>query len=457
MHPMISARAFNTPLMIDPRKAAAFMQGFGGRILGDFDMENGEVDAEAMSPATRPLSSLLDGRLDRTIERDPDYAYAVVDGIAVIPITGVLVHRGSWLGKSSGQTSFEGIMAQINAAADDLRVRGIALEIDSYGGEVAGCFDLADRIRAVAEQKPTWAFVGEHAYSAGYAIASQANRVVLPRTGGVGSIGVICMHADFSEALEDDGVKVTLIHAGAHKADGNPYQALPEAVRAEMQAQMEELREIFAETVAAGRKSLLDVEAAKATEAKCFMGQEAVAKGLADQVSNLVGAFDEFASNVNGRASIGRPGNGPFGQKPKGSKSMKDDDKNARVEAEELDDETDQADPDAEQDDDDEPDTDGVGGGESAQAQERNRVAAILTCEEAEGREEQARFFALNTDMSVEQAKAALATAPKSDAGAGPLSRAMEGDDSDVADGAPDDAGGASMASLIRDRFPTAD
>ena len=60
--------------------------------------------------------------------------------------------------------------------------------IDSFGGEVAGAFDLADRIRAVRAQKPVHAFVAEHALSAGYVLASQADQIILPRTGAVGSI-----------------------------------------------------------------------------------------------------------------------------------------------------------------------------------------------------------------------------------------------------------------------------
>mgnify|MGYP006185249599 FL=1 len=84
----------------------------------------------------------------------------------------MLIHRGSWIGQSSGQTSYEGIAAQIEAAASDPSVRGLALEIDSFGGEVAGVFDLADQIRAVRATKPVWAFVAEHAFSAGYALWS---------------------------------------------------------------------------------------------------------------------------------------------------------------------------------------------------------------------------------------------------------------------------------------------
>ena len=120
----------------------------------------------------------------------------MVDGIAVIEIAGTLVHRGAWIGQSSGMTSYEGIAAQLQAALADPGVRGIALDIDSFGGEVAGAFDLADRIRAARAQKPVHAFIAEHALSAGYVLASQADHIILPRTGAVGSIGVVALHTD---------------------------------------------------------------------------------------------------------------------------------------------------------------------------------------------------------------------------------------------------------------------
>lgn len=132
-----------------------------------------------------------------------------------------------WIGQSSGLTSYEGLATQIDAAVHDPSIRGIALEIDSFGGEVAGAFDLADHVRAARDTKPVHAFLAEHALSAGYALASQATRITLPRTGAAGSIGVITMHTDMSGMLAQKGVAVTLIHAGAQKADGNPVPPCP--------------------------------------------------------------------------------------------------------------------------------------------------------------------------------------------------------------------------------------
>jgi signal peptide peptidase SppA len=294
LHARIAARAFNTPLLVEPSKAMAFLSGLGPRILGRrIDVADSD-EAPAGTSALPARASILAGNLAERIQHHGDAPYPVVDGIAVIEISGVLIHRGSWIGQSSGQTSYEGIAAQIEAAARDPNVRGLALEIDSFGGEVAGVFDLADQIRAVRATKPVWAFVAEHAFSAGYALASQADRILLPRTGAVGSIGVVVMHADLSGQLDQDGVRVTLIHSGTHKVDGNPYEPLPEAVRDDIQREIDVLRFLFAETVAAGRAGRLSQEAALATEAATYRGTDAVATGLADEVTDLARSFAGF-------------------------------------------------------------------------------------------------------------------------------------------------------------------
>lgn len=309
LHARIAARAFNTPLLVEPSKAMAFLSGLGPRVLGrrldGIDALDDTISHVAALPARRGvlagvLTGGVAGDMAEAAPQSGNRPYPVIDSIAVIEISGVLIHRGAWIGNSSGQTSYEGIAAQIEAAVTDPAVRGVALEIDSFGGEVAGVFDLADRIRALGRQKPVWAFVAEHAFSAGYALASQANRILLPRTGAVGSIGVVVMHADLSGQLDQEGVRVTLVHAGSHKVDANPYQPLAPEVQDGIQREIEVLRFLFAETVAAGRGARLSQEAALATEAATFRGTEAVAMGLADEVTDLASGFAAFRQHVAG-------------------------------------------------------------------------------------------------------------------------------------------------------------
>ena len=164
-HAQIAQRAFNTPLLVEPSKATAFLSGLGPRITGrQLRMVGLEVAPEELAHATLPArTGILTNGLAEQYASDGQTPFAMVDGIAVIEISGVLVHRGAWIGKSSGQTSYEGIAAQLAAASTDPMVRGIALEIDSFGGEVAGVFDLADTIRAARTAKPVWALIAEHA------------------------------------------------------------------------------------------------------------------------------------------------------------------------------------------------------------------------------------------------------------------------------------------------------
>ena len=306
LHARIAARAFNTPLLVEPSKAMAFLSGLGPRILGR-QVELTERDD--VSEVTTPLptrAGILAGNLTERLQQQGNAPYPVLDGIAVIEISGVLIHRGGWIGQSSGQTSYEGIAAQIEAATRDPSVRAVALEIDSFGGEVAGVFDLADQIRALRRDKPVWAFVAEHAFSAGYALASQADRILLPRTGAVGSIGVVVMHADLSGQLDQDGVRVTMIHSGAHKVDGNPYEPLPETVRDDIQREIDVLRFLFADTVAAGRAGRLSEKAALATEAATYRGADAVSAGLADEVIDLSQGFVRFRESLSAPSPTAR-------------------------------------------------------------------------------------------------------------------------------------------------------
>lgn len=322
-HPFVAQRVFNTPLLIHPTKAHAILTGMGARFLGGRvklpEMPGSdELDPGAAGREVR--ASLVGGDLAQRYSAQGRPLYGVRDGVAVIPITGTLVHRGAYIGESSGVTSYEGIRAQVQTAIKDPAVRGIALEIDSFGGEVAGAFDLADLVRSARSRKPVWAFVAEAALSAGYVLASQADRIILPRTGEVGGIGILIVHADLSQRLTDAGVAVSLIHAGVHKVDGNPFAPLPDAVRAQLQADIEGLRAIFVATVAAGRSGRLTVKAARATEGRSYRGASALQAGLVDQVTDLRSAFSQFVEIVNGRSEavppLGRPAGGSPGAAP---------------------------------------------------------------------------------------------------------------------------------------------
>jgi signal peptide peptidase SppA len=294
----IAQRLFDTPLMYDPRKAEAFVDGLGGRIAGsDIVVANpgGAVDHST----SRPSAAKLGDKLAKLYERYDEMPFYLDGTVAIIPIEGSLVHKGSFVGKSSGVTSYEGLQAQISIAKKSPKVRGVVFEVDSFGGEVSGGFETAAAISDLSKAKPTIAILTDYAYSAAYLLASQARQIIAPKFGGAGSIGVIMMHADYSRQIANAGVSVTIIRAGGRKAEGNPYEPLPSDVAERWQAQVEAMRQDFAAVVGKGRGSRFTAAKALKTEAEAYDANGALALGLIDAIADPVAAYDAFVTAIN--------------------------------------------------------------------------------------------------------------------------------------------------------------
>lgn len=280
----ILERAYNTPLMITAEKWSAIM-GVVGRGQLDLSGLAGRLDAELVESAAVPVA------------RKP-VLHSGEKGVAEIPIIGSLVARGSGTGRGSGLLSYQTLKRQLVAAVENPTIGAILLDCCSHGGEVGGCFALADLIRDVNGYKPVWAHINESAYSAGYALASAAGRVLLTPSAGGGSIGVFMAHLDKSARFDKDGEKITYIFSGAKKIDGNPAGPLEKRVREELQAKVDALRGIFAAKVDTFRG--LKEGAALATEAGVYMGSELIEAGLADAIASYDEARNELSAKING-------------------------------------------------------------------------------------------------------------------------------------------------------------
>jgi len=280
--PHLSQKLFNVPLAILPGKIEVIMCVLADR-LGVTRLFR--ADGSAVM-----LDSFGTG------EQAQDRAYDVVEGVAIIPVQGTLVQKLGCLHPYSGMTGYDGIRANLSMAMEDEAVRAIVLDIDSPGGEVSGCFDLCDAIYQARSEKPIWAILTENAFSAAYAIASAASRIVVPRTGGTGSVGVICAHVDFSKALTEAGIAVTLITYGARKADGNEFNPLSDEAKSRLQADVDTMGDMFVDMVARNRD--LPVSTVRNTEAGCYMGKKGVKVGFADAVMAPDEAFRALLQTI---------------------------------------------------------------------------------------------------------------------------------------------------------------
>ena len=246
----IAERVLNRPLLVHPDKVPLILGVLQGRLpIGETDelrmlaeAHIGRMPFHAQRTMRGPTASRFVGQ---SYDEDDDGRSIALpykrtpDGVAIITVTGSLINRGAFVGSSSGETSYEGIKYQLSRVAADPKVKSAILDIESPGGEAIGAFETAAAVRDLASQKRVVAVVNGMAASAAYALASGASEIITTPTGVSGSVGVVLLHADFSRALDKAGVTPTLIFAGAHKADGNPYEPLPEGVRADLQREVE--------------------------------------------------------------------------------------------------------------------------------------------------------------------------------------------------------------------------
>ncbi|NDV11665.1 S49 family peptidase [Crenobacter caeni] len=224
-------------------------------------------------------------------------------GVLVVPVYGVLVSRENNVSLCANQTSYESIRSQINAGVNDPRVEAIVLELDSPGGAVTGCFELVADIVAAKALKPIHAIVHFSAFSAAYAIASACTSITLSESAGVGSVGVIMKHADFSQQLAADGIVVTTFFRGARKNDLAADAPLTDEVVAVVDQRMDGYYGKFVDTVAANRN--LSADAVRATEAGLFFGQAAIDAGLADTLESQQAAINRIAAGVASKRASG--------------------------------------------------------------------------------------------------------------------------------------------------------
>ncbi|WP_225759038.1 MULTISPECIES: S49 family peptidase [unclassified Leclercia] len=395
--PHIASMAFNEPLMLEPAYARVFFCALAGQLgitrLTD-TVSGATLGAEQIA---EPLALFGD---DEEMGPRTARSYQITNGIAVLPVSGTLVSKTRSLQPYSGMTGYNGIIARLQQAMSDPGVDGILLDMDTPGGMVSGAFDCADIIARMRDIKPVWALANDMNCSAGQLIASAASRRLVTQTARTGSIGVMMAHSNYGAALKTQGVEVTLIYSGDHKVDGNPYEKLPKDVRDDFQTRIDATRRMFAEKVAA--YTGMSVQAVMDTEAAVFSGQESVDAGLAEELVNNTDALNVMRESLKKRKTIS-----PGGNMEKVTTASAADAIQATASAEQTNTVETAAAVVASP-------AEVSARVAAAVSAENGRIMGILNCEEAKGRESQARALAETPGMTVESAQRILAAAPQS-------------------------------------------
>lgn len=417
-YPRLAARLYGAPLLILPDKAKMIEEVFRSHLTGErriLAMDDDGPAETAEQRAEREQARRVGAYAGIQLANKPDKPYALTtSGIALLPVLGTLVQRGSWMDAASGLTSYDNVASLLDRAMADPEVRAVLLEIDSPGGEAAGVMDLAGRVQAASKRKPVWSVASEQAYSAAYWLASSAEFAYAALTGGVGSIGALMLHVDQSKRDSMMGYRYTYIASGAKKADGNQHEPISDAMLSWAQNEVDRTGGLFASAVATNRG--IAVENVLALEGGLLTPPEALDAGYVDGINTLI----EVVALLN--AELQQPGStGARLAASRSSMTTKETDMTDKIAAKGN--EADKKHTDAELDAartaakaEGATEAEAKGRAEGVKA-ERERVGAILGCEEAKDRTKLALHLALQTDGDAASAKKLLAQASKESGG----------------------------------------
>jgi signal peptide peptidase SppA len=380
----------------------------------DRAMTGAEVDLEAVAARLgKPLEN-TGGRVEMR------------GSIAVLDVEGPLFRRADLFADISGATTVQNMATDLRKAADNALISHIVLNIDSPGGQVNGIQEFADQVREVSAIKPVLAYVDGMAASGAYWIASAASRIVLNESSLVGSIGVVASIRDNRGAQERQGIKQYEIVSSQ-----SPYKrpdVSTEAGRAQILQVVDALADVFIGRVAAFRGVSAEDVLARFGQGRILPAAQAMAAGMADEIASFEPLLTRLAAEKAARpigissaaaaaASLSKeapmadsqrndppaapPPAAPAAQTPNPAPSAAPAAPAAAAAA-------------------------AAAPAAGTVAADRQRIAAILNCEEAQGRETLARTLALETDHDIDTARKLMKAAPAPAAAAPPKTNPLE-------------------------------
>jgi HK97 family phage major capsid protein len=216
--------------------------------------------------------------------------------VAVVPLIGTIARRLSALDVMSGGASLDAFVDNVRSAASNPDVGSILLDIHSPGGSVYGVEEAFRAVFAARKQKRVVALVNSLSASAAYYISAGADEIVATPSSEAGSIGVYTVHFDWSERAAEEGLKVTIIKAGANKAEGNPFEALSDDTRAHIQSIVDAHYGQFVRAVAKGRGVSVEAVEERFGQGRTFDSARLVKLGMADRVATYEEVVEELLS-----------------------------------------------------------------------------------------------------------------------------------------------------------------
>lgn len=243
---------------------------------------------------------------------------------AILDVSGDLVNSKNWYDEYLGLVSYEEITEAIAEAGEDEDTEQVIMNFSTGGGTANGIKSAADFIQYTDRNvKPVYGHTGSASFSAGYWLYSATRKGSVEDMGQLGSIGALNIHVSYKDKLDNDGIVFTVFREGEFKALGQPFEKLDQKTKDYFQERLSKANAFFLDAVVRNRNISLSNQS-EWGEGKTHYGREAVAYGLADEVTTLHELLGRFTKTQSGDGRLRYGGNMP-------KEKLKDDDQQAQT------------------------------------------------------------------------------------------------------------------------------
>lgn len=186
------------------------------------------------------------------------------------------------------------VREELKKAANDERIKGLVIKINSPGGMVTASDIINREINKFKEEKrmPVIACIVDLAASGGYYIAVSADTIMAHPTSVTGSIGAIALKFNAQGLMEKIGIENETITAGDKKDFLSPLRPMTKEEREIIQEMLNNLHERFMNVVAKGRKDLSLEQVRMLADGRVFVAEKALEEKLIDEIGYLDDAID---------------------------------------------------------------------------------------------------------------------------------------------------------------------
>lgn len=220
-------------------------------------------------------------------------AYSSKNNIAVLYATGEIVD-----GASTG-INYQKLVPIITQLADDDKIKGLVLRVNSPGGSAFGSDQIGEALDYFqSKKKPLAVSMGDYAASGGYWISCGADRIFadpLTITGSIGIFGLIPNVKGLSDKL---GINPQSVSTNPAADFPTLFTPMDEKQLSIMQKYVETGYDRFIKRVATGRK-MTEAKVRQIAEGRVWNAMKAKEIGLVDELGSLKDAIEWTAKKAD--------------------------------------------------------------------------------------------------------------------------------------------------------------